>query len=97
MADNKKAGYFPVLINLNNFPCLIVGSGEVALRKALSLLNFNADITVISPRISKHLLKLSKNNKIKIIKKNYSKKYLKNFRLVFCATNCMSSKGFGQI
>ena len=87
MKKNSNSVFFPVLINLCKFPCLVVGGGEVANRKVLSLQEFNADITIISPRLCKPLVDLAKANKIKIIRKLYSKKYIKDFKIVFCATN----------
>ncbi len=87
MKKNAKSGFFPIFINLNKFPCLIVGGGKVAYRKVLSLQNFNADITVISPKICKQLNELAKVNKIRIINKSYSKEHIKYFKIVICATN----------
>ena len=87
MKKNTNSGFFPIFINLDKFPCLIVGGGKVAYRKALSLQEFNADITVISPKFCKPLIELAKFNKIKFIKKSYSTEYIKNFKIVICATN----------
>ena len=87
MSKNGNPAFFPVLINLEKFPCLVVGGGNVALRKVLSLLEFDAVITVISPRLCKPLIELSKKEKIKIIRKVYSKEYLADFKIVFCATD----------
>ncbi len=87
MSKNRNPAFFPVLINLEKFPCLVVGGGDVALRKVLSLLEFNAYITVISPRLCKPLTKLSVEKKITIIRKPYSKEFLEGIKIVFCATN----------
>jgi precorrin-2 dehydrogenase len=87
MKKSRGLVFFPVLINLQKFPCLVVGGGKIAYRKVLSLLDFNADITVISPQVSKLLKDLSSSGKIKLIKKSYSKEYIKRFKIVFCATN----------
>ena len=87
MSKNGNSAFFPVLINLDKFPCLVVGGGDVALRKVLSLLQFNADITVISPRLCKPLSELSAEKKIRIIRKPYSKDYLEGAKIVFCATD----------
>ncbi len=87
MKKISKPGYFPILVDLSKFSCLVIGGGNVAYRKVLSLREFNADITIISPRFCKALIELAKNNKIKIIKKSYSIEYLKGFKVVFCTTN----------
>jgi len=79
--------FFPVLINLTKYPCLVIGGGTVAFRKVTTLQNFKAKVTVVSPKICKPLKELSKKNKIKIIKKSYSKDHLKNFEIIFCATD----------
>lgn len=89
----SKPGYFPILVDLNKFPCLVIGGGKVAYRKVLSLQEFDADITIISPKFCNALNELAKNSKIKIIKKTYSKEHLKGFKVVFCTTN---NKGINQ-
>ncbi|MCL5034542.1 MAG: bifunctional precorrin-2 dehydrogenase/sirohydrochlorin ferrochelatase [Bacteroidetes bacterium] len=79
--------YFPVLIDLRKFPCLVVGGGKVALRKVRSLLEFNAKVTVVSPRLSKGLIALSTESRIRIIRKPYSGTYIGENKLVFSATD----------
>ena len=39
---------FPVFLNLNNRPCLIVGGGVIAVRKATDLIDAGANVTVIA-------------------------------------------------
>lgn len=41
--------YFPLFIEMNNLPVLVVGAGKVAYRKVSSLLKYGAKIKVISP------------------------------------------------
>lgn len=43
--------YFPIAINLHDKQCLIVGGGNVALRKASSIVKFGAIVTVVSPKV----------------------------------------------
>ena len=50
MNENKNAIYFPLLLNIKNYKCLVVGGGKVALRKVISLRDFQAKVTVISPK-----------------------------------------------
>ncbi len=87
MKKSENSNFYPILISLERFPCLIVGGGKVAYRKVLSLQEFNAKITVISPKICKPLLDLAKQDKIQIIKKFYSKEFIKNYKIVFSATD----------
>jgi precorrin-2 dehydrogenase/sirohydrochlorin ferrochelatase len=87
MKKSEKSGFYPILVNLQRFHCLVVGGGNVAYRKVLSLLEFNARITVISPRLGKPLIDLFNQNKIGVIRKNYSKEFIKNYKIVFCATD----------
>lgn len=87
MKKSEKAGFYPILINLQRLNCLVVGGGKVACRKITSLLKFNADITVISPGISKPIMEIAKQGRIKVIKKSYSSKFIENMGLVLCATD----------
>jgi precorrin-2 dehydrogenase/sirohydrochlorin ferrochelatase len=87
MKRSENSMFFPVLINLAKYPCLVIGGGTVAYRKVTTLQNFKARVTVVSPKICKPLQELSKKNKIKIIQKSYNKDHLKNFEIIFCATD----------
>ncbi len=87
MKKSENSNFYPVLISLKRFPCLVIGGGKVAYRKVLSLLDFNAKITVISPKICKPLMDLFRLDKIQIIKKAYSKKFIKDYKIIFSATN----------
>jgi len=87
MKKSEKAGFYPILINLQRLNCLVVGGGKVACRKITSLLKFNADITVISPGISKPIMEIAKQGRIRVIKKSYSAKYIEEAGIVFCATD----------
>jgi precorrin-2 dehydrogenase/sirohydrochlorin ferrochelatase len=42
---------FPMYINLKDQDCLVIGAGEVALRKIEQLVKFSPSITVIAPEI----------------------------------------------
>ena len=87
MKKSKISTFYPILINLQRFPCLVIGGGNVALRKVESLLSYNVKITVLSPKICKPLKALIKKNKLNLINKPYSKEYLKKYKIIFSATN----------
>lgn len=64
--------YFPIFVNLENKEVLIVGAGEVALRKIEKLIPFNPNITVIAKEIKKEEIReLAEKNKIKLIERYF--------------------------
>jgi siroheme synthase-like protein len=60
--------YLPINVSVKNKPCLIVGGGNVALRKIETLLDYDVELTVVAPEphdkieyfADKVLLKLEK-------------------------------------
>ena len=48
-------GHYPVNLNITDRLCLVVGGGEVALRKVRSLLEAGADVVVVAPDVHKLL------------------------------------------
>ena len=87
MKKSVNSNFYPILVSLDRFPCLIIGGGKIAYRKTLSLQEFNVEITILSPRICKPLLELTKKKEIKIINRSYSKEFIKDYKIIFSATN----------
>lgn len=79
--------YYPINLNIKGKKCLVTGGGKVAERKILSLLACEAEITVISPKITKQIKKLSSESKISLVKRNFRKGDLKGVSIVIAATN----------
>ena len=57
---------FPLFFKLENQKVLIVGGGEVALRKAYLLSRAGARITILAPDISHEIQELLSHNKARI-------------------------------
>ncbi|HEX2951528.1 MAG TPA: bifunctional precorrin-2 dehydrogenase/sirohydrochlorin ferrochelatase [Armatimonadota bacterium] len=49
--DSLPPSYYPICLDLRQQPCLVVGGGNVALRKVEGLLTADALVTVISPQV----------------------------------------------
>ena len=79
--------YFPINLNVKKQKCLVVGGGKVAERKALSLLECEADVTVVSPELTIALSQLLDQNKLKCLKRRFEMNDLQDVFLVICATN----------
>ncbi|HEY2215572.1 MAG TPA: bifunctional precorrin-2 dehydrogenase/sirohydrochlorin ferrochelatase [Acidimicrobiales bacterium] len=47
--------YLPVSLNIDGRPCLVVGGGPVAARKARNLIDCGAQVTVIAPELSNEM------------------------------------------
>jgi len=47
--------YLPIFLDVRDKPCLVVGGGEVAVRKVTSLLRAGASVTVVSPALAEPL------------------------------------------
>lgn len=83
----QKMRYYPVFLDIQNRPCIVVGGGAVAERKALGLLSAGALVTVASPRLTKTLGELAKEGRIKHQKERFTPGMLKGFFLAFAATD----------
>ncbi len=79
--------FCPVLINIENQKCVVVGGGSVAERKIKTLLKYGANITVISPEITDNIKKLIEKGKIKHFRRRYRKGDIKGAVLVVAATS----------
>lgn len=65
------AGLFPVLLNLKDRLCVVVGGGDVALRKVLTLLSRGAIVRVISPELRSEFRELIEQNVIEWESREY--------------------------
>ena len=63
--------YLPVSVSVKNRSCLVVGGGVVALRKVETLLDYDTEITVISPEVHEKLEYHAKRGRIKLEKREY--------------------------
>jgi precorrin-2 dehydrogenase/sirohydrochlorin ferrochelatase len=79
--------YFPINLLINNRRCTVIGGGNVAERKVVSLLEAGANVKVISPEITPKLKSLFESGEIDYIKRDYIYGDLKGSFLVFAATD----------
>jgi len=79
---------FPVSLDLQNRPCLVVGAGAVALRKVVSLLEEQAVVTVVAPRAVADLEAFAAAGRIALDRRPYrAGEAGHGFVLVFAATD----------
>ncbi|ALD03005.1 MAG: siroheme synthase CysG [Acinetobacter sp.] len=79
---------FPISLKLQQQPCLIVGGGHIAYRKAVLLAKAGAVIHVIAPEIESSLLEIVVASQGQYIQAPFSVDIpLRHYRLVIAATN----------
>jgi precorrin-2 dehydrogenase/sirohydrochlorin ferrochelatase/precorrin-6A/cobalt-precorrin-6A reductase len=83
----KDNTYFPLFINMHGKKAVIVGGGKVAERRIKMLLDYGANITVISPDISEELRQIAQNGEIRHIERKYTSEDISGAFLVIAATN----------
>ena len=68
---NNFISYYPVFLDLNGRRCVVIGGGNVALRKVKPLLDSGALVEVISPRLCSGLKQLENDKKINVIGRKF--------------------------
>jgi precorrin-2 dehydrogenase / sirohydrochlorin ferrochelatase len=79
--------YYPAFLNLHGKKAVVVGGGNIAERKILSLMKAGADVTIVSPAITARLSKEKAKKSIKHIARCYRQGDLKGSFLVIAATD----------
>jgi siroheme synthase-like protein len=78
---------YPLFIDLQGRPVLVVGGGPVAQRKVESLIAAGADITVVAPEVTPALQKLAEAKSIRILQRRFATSDLDGALLAFTATD----------
>lgn len=84
--------YFPMFIDLRGKECLVVGGGEVALRKIEQLVKFAPSLCVIAPAIHPEIEELAQTYPIHIEKRPYKSDDLNDRFLVIGALDDLSEQ-----
>jgi len=78
--------YYPIYLDLETLPVLVVGGGNVALRKVQTLLQHGAMVHIISPRLIPELRDLVDQKTCFWVGKDYSTEDIQDVILVFSCT-----------
>lgn len=89
--------YYPLMLDIEKKTCTVIGGGKVAERKILSLLEYGAIVTVISPEITEVIEGLVEGSEVQYKKRQYKTGDLAGSLLVYVATdNVEVSRGCYQ-
>ncbi|HHT9144362.1 MAG: bifunctional precorrin-2 dehydrogenase/sirohydrochlorin ferrochelatase [Candidatus Brocadiaceae bacterium] len=78
------AKYYPILLNIQDKKCLVVGGGNVAWRKVCSLKDAGARVTVVSPEFCPEM---EKETGIERIQQKYEEGFLNGVLVVVASTD----------
>ena len=84
---SKPVAYYPIFLNIQGKRSIVIGGGNVALRKIKSLLECRAKVTVISPKPHPEISKLSEEGTIRFIERDYKASDLKGAAIAIVCTD----------
>ena len=76
---------YPINLELERFDIVIIGGGEVALRKCKNFLDFGKKVKVIAPTFLKEFYEIKKG--VDLIEDVYKEHYIKDSFIVVAATD----------
>ncbi len=79
--------FLPIFLDLKQQPCLVVGGGEIAARKAGLLVKAQATVTIVAPALSASTQKLVDNQQVHWLEAKFDASQLSQERLVIAATD----------
>ena len=79
--------FLPIFLDLKQQPCLVVGGGEIAARKAGLLVKAQATVTIVAPALSASTQKLVDNQQVHWLEARFDASQLSQERLVIAATD----------
>ena len=83
--------YYPVFLDIAGKPVVVIGGGEVALRKVEGLLDAGAEVTLVSPALHPGLEPLVAAGKVRHIARPYQPGDVEGYALVIVGTDDRSA------
>ncbi|MCP4706701.1 MAG: bifunctional precorrin-2 dehydrogenase/sirohydrochlorin ferrochelatase [candidate division Zixibacteria bacterium] len=79
--------YLPIGLSVKKKPCLIVGGGNVALRKVETMLDYDTKMTVIAPKPSDKIEYYAERKLLKLEQREYVVGEVSNYGMVIAASD----------
>ncbi len=87
MKRKQLSSYYPVFLSISGKRCVVIGGGQVALRKVGVLLEHRANIEVISPDLCSELIELAEGGQIRVFRRHYQLGDLRKAFIAIAATD----------
>ncbi len=79
--------HLPIFINLRQKPTLVVGGGDIALRKINLLLKAQSKVTCVSPTFCDGIKNLSLDGSVSLVSKRFEASDILNYSVIISATD----------
>ena len=79
--------HLPIFINIRQRPCLVIGGGDIALRKINLLIKAQAKVDCLSPLFCEGIINLCKNGNVNIIDKSFEPDDIKDYAIIIASTD----------
>ena len=79
--------HLPIFINLKQKPVLVVGGGDIALRKINLLIKAQASVNCLSPLFCDGIASLSADKSVNLIQKSFEPDDIKNYSIIIASTD----------
>lgn len=84
---DKLTSYYPIFLNIRGKRCVVIGGGQVALRKTRALIEHGANVEVISPDLCPELRRLAESKEVRVSSREYQPGDLRGAFVVIAATD----------
>lgn len=83
----KRYPYYPIFLDIEDRPVVIIGGGSVCARKAETMMSYGARVTVVSPELTAEIEQWAREGKLAIRRKKYDQGDLEGANIVIASTD----------
>src|SRR5437667_3968332 len=86
----KRYPYYPIFLDIESRNVMIIGGGNVCARKAETMMNYGARVTVVSPEFTDEIEQWARDGVLQIRRKKYEENDLDGANIVIASTDDQS-------
>src|SRR6266516_2735357 len=86
----KRYPYYPIFLDIENRSVVIIGGGNVCARKAETMMNYGARVSIVSPDFTDEIERWARDGALQIRRKRYEQSDLEGANIVIASTDDQS-------
>src|SRR5712691_5340412 len=83
----KRYPYYPIFLDIEGRNAVIIGGGNVCARKAETMMNYGARVTVVSPELTEEIETWAREGRLETRRKKYDERDLDDANIVIASTD----------